>query len=66
MRHYYVEVYTGDAGGAGTDANVHLQLFGRRGDTGKRRLLHSETEGNKFEKGEVKYAAVENGSAFCN
>ena len=41
----------------GVDANVHLQLFGRRGDTGKRRLLHSETEGNKFEKGEVKYAA---------
>ena len=53
VRDYYVEVHTADAGGAGTDANVYLQLFGARGDTGKRKLLVSETDGNKFEKGEV-------------
>ena len=58
MHQYYVEVHTGDAGGAGTDANVHLQLFGKRGDTGSRRLLHSETEGNKFEKGEVRLSVL--------
>ena len=51
---YYVEVHTADEGGAGTDANVYLQMNGARGDTGRRKLLVSETDGNKFEKGEVR------------
>ena len=29
------QVLTGSVRGAGTDANVHCQLFGKRGDTGK-------------------------------
>lgn len=55
---YRVEVYTGDESGAGTDANVYLQICGQRGDTGKRKLLVSETEGDKFESGKVRCQAV--------
>ncbi|CAH1787210.1 unnamed protein product [Owenia fusiformis] len=35
---YEVIVITGDIKGAGTDANVHLTIFGTNGDTGKRPL----------------------------
>lgn len=45
---YKVEVKTGDIRGAGTDANVFLQLFGEHGDTGERKL---ESSGNNFERG---------------
>ena len=61
---YYVEVHTADEGGAGTDANVYLQINGARGDTGRRKLLVSETDGNKFEKGEVKLGDT-CGEALC-
>ena len=50
---YSVEVYTKDESGAGTDSNVYLEICGKRGDTGKRKLQSSETEGNKFESGKV-------------
>jgi len=53
VRNYEVEVYTGSEFNGGTDANVYLQLFGERGDTGKRRLLSSKTNTNKFEQGNV-------------
>ena len=36
---------------SGTDAHVYLELYGARGDTGRRRLLKSLTPGNKFETG---------------
>jgi hypothetical protein len=45
---YKVEVKTGDIRGAGTDANVFLQLFGEHGDTGEQKL---ESSGNNFERG---------------
>lgn len=48
-----MEVYTGEQFKAGTDANVSIQIFGERGDTGLRRLLDSKTNSNKFEGGEV-------------
>ncbi|XP_050409617.1 lipoxygenase homology domain-containing protein 1 [Patella vulgata] len=48
---YKVEVYTGNVKYAGTDANVYLNIFGERGDTGNRFLKHSATNINKFEKG---------------
>ena len=36
-----MEVRTGTKPGSDTEANVHLQLFGERGDTGVRKLLKS-------------------------
>ena len=50
---YDVSVYTGSRRGAGTDANVFLNLFGEQGDTGDRALKHSKTNINKFENGQV-------------
>ena len=50
---YVVEVFTGDISGAGTDANVFLNIFGDRGDTGERKLHKSETNKDKFERGRV-------------
>ena len=44
---------TGKKSGAGTDANVFLNIFGEQGDTGERPLSKSKTHGNKFEKGNV-------------
>uniref|UniRef100_A0A8D2FZG9 Lipoxygenase homology domain-containing protein 1 n=1 Tax=Theropithecus gelada TaxID=9565 RepID=A0A8D2FZG9_THEGE len=45
---YEVKVYTGDIIGAGTDADVFINIFGEYGDTGERRL---ENEKDNFEKG---------------
>ncbi|XP_006835208.1 PREDICTED: lipoxygenase homology domain-containing protein 1 [Chrysochloris asiatica] len=45
---YEVKVYTGDVIGAGTDADVFINIFGEYGDTGERRL---ENEKDTFEKG---------------
>ncbi|CAI9555467.1 unnamed protein product, partial [Staurois parvus] len=50
---YSVSVYTGDIYGAGTDANVFFTIFGDLGDTGERKLSKSETNKNKFERGQV-------------
>ena len=50
---YQLDVYTGDARGAGTDANVYVEVFGKRGDTGRRRLRKSINNSNKFEQGKV-------------
>ena len=52
---YAVEVYTGDKWQAGTDANVTVQIFGERGDTGCRRLMASKTNTDKFEAGAVSF-----------
>lgn len=48
---YSVKVKTGDVANAGTDANVHLKIYGEKGDTGMLRLEHSENTSNKFERG---------------
>ncbi|XP_046942404.1 lipoxygenase homology domain-containing protein 1 isoform X2 [Lynx rufus] len=45
---YEVKVYTGDVIGAGTDADVVINIFGEYGDTGERRL---ENEKDNFERG---------------
>ena len=50
---YEVQVFTGDKRGAGTDANVFLNIFGERGDTGERPLLKSKNNFNKFERKNV-------------
>lgn len=38
--------------GAGTDANVYINIYGETGDTGERWLRKSNNL-NKFEKGQV-------------
>ena len=45
---YKVTVITGDKWGAGTDANVHLVLFGDAGESDELKLNNSK---NNFEKG---------------
>ena len=52
---YAVNVHTGNKMGAGTDADVFLNIFGSQGDTGERFLTNSSTNRNKFEKGNVRY-----------
>ncbi|XP_067431501.1 lipoxygenase homology domain-containing protein 1-like [Thunnus thynnus] len=48
---YEVHVFTGTMWGAGTDANVYINIYGEIGDTGERRLRKSNNL-NKFEKGQ--------------
>ena len=51
---YAVKVHTGKKAGAGTDADVFLNIFGSQGDTGDRPLTRSATNKNKFESGQVR------------
>uniref|UniRef100_A0A672IB87 Lipoxygenase homology domains 1a n=1 Tax=Salarias fasciatus TaxID=181472 RepID=A0A672IB87_SALFA len=51
MNSYEVHVFTGTMWGAGTDANVFINIYGEIGDTGERRLRKSNNL-NKFEKGQ--------------
>ena len=51
---YIVRVFTGDVWGAGTDANIFLNLYGENGDTGERELKDSQTNINKFERKAVR------------
>ena len=53
---YKVQVKTGDIRGAGTDANVFLQLFGEHSDTGEQKL---ESSGNNFERGHTDTFGIE-------
>ncbi|KAG7241182.1 hypothetical protein INR49_025925, partial [Caranx melampygus] len=46
---YEVHVFTGAMWGAGTDANVYINIYGEIGDTGERKLRKSNHL-NKFEK----------------
>ena len=49
VKDYKITVKTGDTFGAGTDANVFLNIYGSMGDTGKRPLEKSQNR-NKFER----------------
>lgn len=57
MNSYEVHVFTGTMFGAGTDANVYINVYGETGDTGERRLRKSNNL-NKFEKGQVSFVSV--------
>jgi hypothetical protein len=50
MMRYKVEVKTSDVRGAGTDANVTIQVFGSAGDTGVHNLATSR---NNFERDQI-------------
>ncbi|XP_059690106.1 lipoxygenase homology domain-containing protein 1 [Gavia stellata] len=56
---YKISVFTGDIYGAGTDANVFLNIYGDLGDTGERKLSKSETNFNKFERGQEDTFAIQ-------
>uniref|UniRef100_A0A669B819 Lipoxygenase homology PLAT domains 1 n=1 Tax=Oreochromis niloticus TaxID=8128 RepID=A0A669B819_ORENI len=51
MNSYEIHVFTGTMWGAGTDANVYVNIYGETGDTGERHLKKSNNL-NKFEKGQ--------------
>ncbi|XP_027494714.1 lipoxygenase homology domain-containing protein 1-like [Corapipo altera] len=56
---YVVSVHTGDRWGAETFANVYITLYGKRGDTGVRKLHTSLTKGRKFQRNKVDSFLVE-------
>ncbi|XP_051659728.1 lipoxygenase homology domain-containing protein 1 [Manacus candei] len=56
---YKITVFTGDIYGAGTDANVFLNIYGDLGDMGERKLSKSETNFNKFERGQEDTFTIE-------
>lgn len=56
MNSYDVHVFTGAMWGAGTDANVYINVYGEIGDTGERRLRKSNNL-NKFEKDHVRFVS---------
>lgn len=47
-----MSVFTGSMWGAGTDANVYVNIYGESGDTGER-FLRKSNYLNKFESGQV-------------
>jgi hypothetical protein len=47
---YLVQVTTSDLKGAGTDANIEINLSGLKGESGWRRLVGNH---NMFERGQV-------------
>ncbi|XP_078332217.1 lipoxygenase homology domain-containing protein 1-like isoform X5 [Crassostrea virginica] len=53
MKHYTVNVKTGDVFSAGTDANVFINIYGELGNTGERKLAKSETHMDKFERNHI-------------
>ncbi|XP_063957148.1 lipoxygenase homology domain-containing protein 1-like [Lytechinus pictus] len=56
---YKVHIYTGDIFQAGTDANVFINVYGEKGDTGERSMKDSETNMNKFERGQEDVFSIE-------
>jgi hypothetical protein len=50
---YTIQVLTGTATGAGTDANVYCVLFGDNGDSGELALKQSSTNKDPFENGQT-------------
>ncbi|XP_078590348.1 lipoxygenase homology domain-containing protein 1-like isoform X2 [Branchiostoma floridae x Branchiostoma japonicum] len=52
-RTYEVSVYTGDVPAGGTEARVYFTIFGDHGDTGRRILMNSINNTDKFQQGQV-------------
>ncbi|KAH3764217.1 hypothetical protein Pelo_3920 [Pelomyxa schiedti] len=56
LRHYRITTVTADKRGAGTDANVYINIHGENGDSGVRSL---DAPGNTFERGKSDDFGVE-------
>ena len=54
-------IKTGDEKNAGTDANVWVQVYGDKGDTGHVQLKKSGMMENLFERGQTDYFTLEAG-----
>ena len=54
-----MDVFTGNLPGAGTDANVFLNIFGDRDKSKERKLDQSETNKDKFERARVSLNVTE-------
>lgn len=54
---YSIDVHTADVPGAGTDANVHVTVYGSNGDTGRRSLTKKFV--NLFERGKTDNFKIE-------
>ena len=52
---YQIKIFTGDISMAGTDSNVFLRVYGRKGESGEKQLKDSDTHMNKFERGNVSF-----------
>ena len=63
---YQVFVHTGDKRGAGTNANIFLNIFGELGDTGDRPLEESKTNRDKFERNQVSLGRRSTTFYLCN
>ena len=53
MHQYQLQVHTGDVPEADTEAEIFVTMFGERGDSGRRRLFKSKSDGKAFTKGKV-------------
>lgn len=53
MAEHIIKVYTGDVRGAGTDANVHIILFGDKDSSQLTQLNKSLDHRDPFERGKV-------------
>ncbi|XP_066545811.1 oxygen-regulated protein 1 [Amia ocellicauda] len=56
---YQVHVHTGSRPGADTDSTVYMNIFGSRGDTGKRKLHRSQNQEVTFQQGQVDIFNIE-------
>lgn len=56
---YHISVKTGDVRGAGTDANVYINIFGENKDTGKLQLRQSQNIKDKWERGRTCLFTIE-------
>jgi len=58
---YHLAIKTGDETNAGTDANVWVQVYGDKGDTGHVQLKKAGVMENLFERGQTDYFTLEAG-----
>ena len=56
---YTVEVYTGSKPGSDTEASLYIELYGKRGDSGRRVLYQSKNNDTKFQEGQVDIFSLE-------
>jgi hypothetical protein len=56
---YHIRVKTGDVSKGGTDANVHIKIFGDKASTEELQLKYSDNTSNKFERGQVDLFKIE-------
>ena len=48
-----MELHTSNIPGADTEAAMYVNLIGQRGDSGRRRLYVTQTDGKMFSQGKV-------------